>query len=274
MMNLLEVDENSCNRDGICAAVCPFGLIDLPKEGYPTPVELAEEMCIGCGHCVAACPTGSLTHREIPLEQCPPIRKELQLSAEHCEHFLRSRRSIRVYKDKPVPRPEISRLIEIARYAPSGHNSQCAEWLVLDNRDELLNLAGIVADWTRWMINNAHELALAWHMDKMLQRWEADRDVILRGAPALIVTHAEADNRPAQSTCTLALAYLELAATSMGLGCCWAGYFSAAATTFPPMQEALSLPKGHQCFGSMMLGYPKFSYHRLPMRRPPSITWR
>jgi len=274
MMNLLEVDEKSCNRDGICAAVCPVALIDLSKDGYPAPIEGAEKLCIGCGHCVAACPTGSLTNRKIPLDQCTPLRKELQLSAEHCEHFLRARRSIRVYKDKPVPRPDISRLIEMARYAPSGHNSQCAEWLVLDNRNELRGLAGIVADWTRWMISNAPELALAWHMDKMLQRWESGTDVILRDAPVLIVTHAKADNRLAQSTCTIALTYLELAATSMDLGCCWAGYFSAAAAAFPPMQEALSLPAGHQCFGAMMVGYPKFSYHRLPARKSPSITWR
>ena len=74
--------------------------------------------------------------------------------------------------------------------------------------------------------------------------------------------------------CTIALTYLELAATSMGLGTCWAGYFNVTATSFPPMQEALALPPGHQAFGSMMVGYPKFSYHRLPLRNPPAISWR
>ena len=273
-MNLLEVDKQSCNQDGICAAVCPSKLINFQKGGYPASVSVAEELCIRCGHCVAVCPTGSLSHREMPVEQCPPMEKDLQLTAEHCEHFLRSRRSIRVYKDKPVSRVDISRLIEVARYAPSGHNSQCAEWLVLDNRDELRNLAGIVADWMRWMISNMPELALVMHMDKTLQRWENGNNVILRDAPVVIVAHAEKDNWMAPSTCTIAMAYLELAATGMGLGCCWAGYFNAAATTFPPMMEALSLPGGHECFGSMMVGYPKFSYHRLPTRKPPPISWR
>jgi nitroreductase len=208
------------------------------------------------------------------VEQCPPVQRDLQLSAEHCEHFLRSRRSIRVYRDKPVLRSGLARLIEVARYAPSGHNSQCAEWLVLDNKDELLRLAGIVADWMRWMIGNMASLALSWHMDRTLQRWEDGTDVILRDAPVVIVTHAEEHNRMAPSTCTIALTYLELAATAMGLGCCWAGYFNAAAMMFPPMKEALALPAGHQCFGSMMVGYPQFSYHRLPTRKPPSISWR
>ncbi|MBU0698434.1 MAG: hypothetical protein ABIK98_00325 [Pseudomonadota bacterium] len=60
----------------------------------------------------------------------------------------------------------------------------------------------------------------------------------------------------------------------MGLGCRWAGYFNAAATTFPPMKAALSLPREHESFGSMMVGYPQFSYLRLPMRRPPPTAWR
>jgi nitroreductase/NAD-dependent dihydropyrimidine dehydrogenase PreA subunit len=273
-VRLLEVDQQSCKQDGICAAVCPVGIIDFEEGRYPGPIDGAEALCIRCGHCVAACPTGSLSHGEMPVDQCPPIQRNLQLSAEHCEHFLRSRRSIRVYKDKPVPRGDLARLIEVARYAPSGHNSQCTEWLVLDNRDELRKLAGIVAEWMRWMISNMPELALALHMDKTLQRWEEGNDVILRDAPVVIITHAEEENRMAPSTCIIALTYLELAAPSMGLGSCWAGYFNAAATVFPPMKEALSLPTGHQCFGSMMVGYPKFSYHRLPMRKPPPISWR
>jgi hypothetical protein len=40
------------------------------------------------------------------------------------------------------------------------------------------------------------------------------------------------------------------------------------------MQKALALPEGHQSYGAMMVGYPKFNYHRLPSRKPPPITWR
>jgi len=39
------------------------------------------------------------------------------------------------------------------------------------------------------------------------------------------------------------------------------------------MTEAFSLLKGHECFGRMMVGYPKFRYHRLPIRKPGPITW-
>ena len=273
-MTLFTVNPETCNRDGICASVCPLGIIDWTQGELPAPAFDAEQRCIRCGHCVAVCPTASLSHRDMPVAACPPVRPELRLSPEHCEHFLRARRSIRVYKNKPVERDQLARLIDMARYAPSGINSQGARWLVLGNREELHRLAGIVIDWMRWMQANLPEMAQALHVDRTIARWEAGQDGILRGAPAVIVAHAKQDDRMAASTCTIALTYLELAATSLGLGGCWAGYFNAAATTFPPMMAALGLPEGHQCHGAMMVGYPKFAYHRLPTRKTPEIGWR
>ena len=273
-MNLLTVNIQTCNKDGICAATCPMGIIEVQKAEYPTHTAEAEDVCIRCGHCVAVCPTASLSHRDISIDKCPTIQKELQLSSAQCEQFLRARRSIRTYKEQSVPQSELSKLIDLARYAPTGHNSQSVEWLVLGNRDELKHLAGITVEWMRWMLDNMSEFALSLHMDRAIRRWEEGKDVILRGAPIVIVAHAAKDDLRAPTSSTIALSYLELAATSMGLGCCWAGYFHAAATTFPLMMEALPLPEGHQCMGSMMVGYPRFTYHRLPLRKPPEIIWR
>lgn len=273
-MELFAVNSQTCNRDGLCAAVCPLGIIDWSPGAAPTPAVGAEAACIRCGHCVAVCPTDSLSHRDMAVESCPPVRPEWRLSPEQGEHFLRARRSIRVYRDKPVERDALAQLIDVARYAPSGINSQGARWLVLGDRGELRRLAGLVTDWMRWMQSNMPEVAQALHLDRTLESWNGGRDVILRGAPAVIVAHAEKDNRMAPTTCTIALTYLELAATSMGLGACWAGYFNAAANAYPPMLEGLGLPEGHQCYGAMMVGYPKFAYHRLPTRKPPEILWR
>jgi len=41
----------------------------------------------------------------------------------------------------------------------------------------------------------------------------------------------------------------------------------------PSIQEILNLPEGNQIFGAMMIGYPEFEYHRIPLRRT-NITWR
>jgi nitroreductase len=210
----------------------------------------------------------------MPVENCPPIQEELRLSLAQCRQHLSGRRSIRAYKEKPVPQNELLQLIDIARYAPTGHNSQSVQWLVLGNKDKLKQFAGITGDWMRWMLENNREIALALDMEPLIRRWEEGKDIILRNAPVVLVTHAPKGDLMAPTSSIIALAYLELAATGMGLGTCWAGLFNAAATTFPPMMAALPLPEGHHCTGAMMVGYPRFAYRRLPLRKSPAITWR
>ena len=273
-MNIIEVNHNTCTKCGICADSCSLGLIDFKPDEFPIPGSLIEQLCIKCGHCVAVCPSGSLTHRNIPVEKCLPIQNELQITSEQCEQLLKSRRSIRVYKNTPVPRDIILKLIDIARYSPSGHNSQNIEWLVIDNKNDLQHIREVGIDWMRWNIKSHPEILAFFDLRIVLSRMENGVDELLRGAPVLIITCVNSGNVMASTSCTIALSYLELAAKSMGLGCCWSGLIHQASTSnFPPMTEALAIPKGYVCCGSMLLGYPKYKYPRIPVRNPPNITW-
>lgn len=273
-MDLLVVDAEKCKKDHICVDECPARIILMKdKDTPPVPVSRAEEYCINCGHCVAVCPYGALSHTAMTPDQCPPVQKELLLSTEQVEHALRSRRSIRTYKKKAVDRETITRLIDIARYAPSGHNSQPVRWHIIYEREEVHRLAGFVADWMRSHLKKQSALAMSFQMDRIIKGWDAGMDPICRNAPHVVIAHAPKQNLAAPAACTIALSYLDLAAPSFGLGACWAGYFNTAATMWPPMQEALGLPDGNTCFGSMMIGYPKYAYCRLPLRNDPEITW-
>ena len=274
-MPLISVVENLCKRDGICADVCPAAIIEFKdKDSFPTMIEGGEEVCIHCGHCVAVCPHGALNHESMQADQCPPIRKEAMVSAEQAEQFLRQRRSIRTYKERSVDRDQLERLIQIARYAPSGHNTQPVSWTVIYERQEVHRLAGMVVDWMRSLIAEGSPLVEMLHLDRVIQSWEAGTERIFRNAPHLIIAHADQEGRTAQSGCTIALTYLELMATGFGLGACWAGYFTAASLFWPPIMEALELPRGHVVFGALMIGHPKYRYHRMPLRNEPNITWR
>ena len=273
-MTLFVIDEEKCKRDKICVAACPAQIIELEdEEGVPRPIDGAEEICIDCGHCVAVCPHGALSHRSMTPEECPPVNRDWLLDPEKAEHFLRSRRSIRVYKGKSVEREVIAKLIDIARYAPSGHNLQPVKWLVIYDNKEVRNMAGIVVDWMEYMIKEQEAMAMDMRLDRVVAAWKMGIDRVFRDAPHIVVSHAGKEERKAQVSCTIALSYLELAAPSFGLGTCWAGYFSDAAEVWPPIQEALKLPEGHMVFGAMMIGYPKYRYHRLPLRNVPEITW-
>jgi nitroreductase len=66
---------------------------------------------------------------------------------------------------------------------------------------------------------------------------------------------------------------LELTANSMGIGGCWAGYFMRASNNFEPLKQFIYLPNGHRVYAALMLGYPRFKYHRIPPRQALKICW-
>ena len=272
-MSLFHIDENKCVRCGICAEECPAKIID-EVNAYPVPAHDADELCIRCGHCVAVCPKDALFHEDMNPEDCALILKELAVGGDQAEQLLRSRRSIRNFKNQKVEKELLDRIITTANHAPTGHNSQGVKFMVVYEPEDVQKYAGMVVDWMRVMIKEQPQMAAEWHWELVVQHWDAGMDRICRGAPHVIVAYGDKSNLMNQASCTIALAYLEIAAQSMGLGTCWAGYFDIGARYWPPMTQALGFPEGHACFGAMMAGYPKFKYHRIPVRKNPEILFK
>jgi nitroreductase/Pyruvate/2-oxoacid:ferredoxin oxidoreductase delta subunit len=274
-MSIFKVDKAKCNRCGMCFLECPAGVINMvERKSLPTPAEGGEERCITCGHCVAVCAPGALYHRAIKPDDLVQINKKQLPTSAQIERFLKSRRSIRAYKRKPVSKELLASMIDIARYAPSGSNSQPVQWLVIQDQKEVKRLSGMVADWMRMMVEALPQMSTDWHLNLIVAAWDLGVDTITRGAPHVIVAHAPKDLPLAEGNSYIAMTYLELAAYSLGLGACWAGWFQAAAGNYPPMIEALRLPEGHQSHCAMMIGYPRYRFRRIPVRNEPSIIWR
>jgi len=277
-MSLITVDDEKCNRCGTCVAECPERVIEMTgKENVPSVTEFGNDLCISCGHCVAVCPEAAFNMNIMAAEACPPRQPELFITLEQMEHHIRFRRSIRTYKKKPVPREILERLIQTSQYAPTAKNLQPVCWLIIENREEVNRLGSMVIDWMRSMLNGESEpLFTEFMMKQIVGDWEKEGDWICRGAPHMIVAHGPNDLPiPAsESGCTIALTTLELAAPSFGLGACWGGYFNATANNYPPLRQALNLPENHDPYGAMMVGYPTYEYHRIPLRKDPDIKWR
>jgi len=273
-LTLLIVDNEKCKKDGICAADCPMAIIKLENNGVPKIVPGGDEFCLRCGHCVAICPHAALSHQEIPLESCVPIQKERSINAEQAIQFLRSRRSIRFFKDKPLEKNTLKQLIEIGRYAPTASNSQLVEWTVFTDKDKIHTIAGQVVDWMKGILEKDPQPAYAPYMPIIAGAWDMGFDSVLRHAPGLVIASAPKEASNGLVDVTLALSYLELAAPSFGLGTCWAGLLYGAMRSHAPIREVLGLADKVPYYYPMMIGHPKIRYHRLPERKVPRIVWK
>ncbi|MZP29577.1 4Fe-4S dicluster domain-containing protein [Heliobacterium undosum] len=265
-MDLITVQPEKCVNCGICAKECPTFVLRMGQTG---PEAVAPQSCIRCGHCVAVCPNEALDHAKTPLAGQAESGHLSRLSAAEAERFLRSRRSIRNYLNQPVPREELRKLVNVARFAPTAMNLQGLSYLIVDDQAILQEALEIVV---RWLEADA---SLAQRAARYIQpSREEGKDAILRGAPALIMTTADSRHPRARENALFSLAYLELYAPALGLGTCWAGVFeSCALSEDSPLLELFHIPKGKKITGAVMVGYPQYRYPRIVDRDRLDVTF-
>ena len=259
----IEIDLSRCDRDGLCISECPVFLFSRGEDKYPVVAQEAADRCINCGHCIAVCPPGAITLAGKTAADLIPLDPALDVSPEAAEQLLRSRRSVRKFRRKPVDRETIRRCIDTARYAPSGMNVQPVHWIVVEDPDLMVLLVDLTAKSLRRLP----------YFLPFVKAWEQGTDLILRSAPQLVVAHAPKKGLDCTTDCVIALTHFEMAAHAHGLGTCWAGLFTHAAARSKAISAALCLPESHKVFGALMLGRPKYGYQRLPDRKRPPLRF-
>lgn len=277
-MTDIQIDPLLCTRCGTCYQVCP-GRILKPAEETALP-EISpgmESKCISCGHCEAFCPFGAFTRGF--LEDTNPCHKENPtIDADTLGHYLKNRRSTRIFDPKPVDRDVLIQILDIARYAASGGNSQPVEWLIMSDAREIRRVAGLAIEWMRNNENIHHPMA-AW-FPKYLASWDAGNDCICRDAPYLIIAHVPdvcrfPDGKPLAATdAIISLAHIDIASPAFGVGTCWAGLLTLAAREYQPLLDEFNLPEGRSIGYIMMAGYPRYRPVRIPERNPLKAVWR
>lgn len=269
-MGLLKILKDKCVKCGICAQVCPSDVLVMDEDG---PRALFPHACMACGHCVAVCPHGALDNEKSPLSNQVPLEDSVGPDAKTAEYFLRSRRSTRCYKDQAVSKEEVAKLLDVARFAPSGCNSQSLSYLVIQNPETLKKITQAVINWLEEETKKPNSV-FAPFAGMVKYYHQTGKDVILRGAPALILALSPKNFPMGHDNAHFSLAYAELYAPSLGLGTCWAGFVEIClANKYGPILELLNLPEGKEAMGAIMLGYPKYTYHRLVERNPLEVAW-
>lgn len=184
--------------------------------------------------------------------------------------LVKHRRTIRRFRPDPVPDDFIDKIIEAARWAPSGFNMQPWDFVVI--RDK--KLKDTIVQWVRdyhKLIMKTEAAREAWQ--RVPRRPSIDPEWDYRNAPVFILVlgdtrtlkglptamRYDAERRQTIFISSLANAYLymSLAATTLGLANEWV---SSVATPYPNclVKDLLGIPPALEIYDMMAVGYPAY----------------
>jgi len=144
-----------------------------------------------------------------------------------------TRRSVRKFSEKVIPREHLEIIADCARYAPSARNQQKWKFTVVHNREIIARIAEAVG--------------------KVLGRDGYD----FYKPDALIITSSEKEYAFNIEDNACAMQTIFLAAHSLGIGSVWINQFKGICDD-PTIREELrklGIPDNHAVYGTAALGY-------------------
>jgi len=139
--------------------------------------------------------------------------------------LIKKRRSIRVYKDRPIPKEALEEIVDAARFAPTARNVQPWEFIVITNPRTLKEIAGL-----------------------------AENGRFIASGKACIAVFCS-DTKYYLEDGAAATENILLAATSLGIGSCWvAGDKKPYCSR---INKLLNAPDSYKLVSLVALGYPE-----------------
>lgn len=289
--NITRISHETCLKCSRCVSVCPMDRIELAGGKMEVTTDPAL-FCVACGHCMSVCPTQSILSADFDYsgfhdlpDQLPALNDLLPL--------LKSRRSMRHFQSKPVPREILEKVLDAATSAPMGVPPHSAEVVVLDEREKIEKLLPLIlkemSQWEKGLstpvlrsifglfLGSVLVHVMGTHIIPMVrlivaEAWKG-RDVLTYDAPAMFIFHGDKFTVSNRDNCIIAMTYAMIAAEASGLGSCIIGMIPPAIQNSKKLREKLEIPKDNEVLGCLVLGWPKVTYNRSIPREFKSVKW-
>ena len=150
---------------------------------------------------------------------------------------IRWRRSVRNYSPRSIEREEVLQILEAARLAPSSSNRQAWHFVVIDDGAIIEQIPDTVPVGTQRIVNFVKKAPL-----------------VIAGCYTKAFTHYIAQVAGHENhlvDVSIAMAHMTLAATELGIGTCWIGWYGESR-----LRKLLKLPRRYKIVALLVLGYP------------------
>jgi nitroreductase len=181
---------------------------------------------------------------------------------------IKTRRSVRAYEAKPVPRDLLNAVIDAGNEAPSAMNSQPWRFVVVEDPEAKKKLLGAALPKAKAITEQVKNIDPE-RYEAIKKRYAELPDPVYYSAPAVVFVIG--NGTYAGHSCPLACENMMLAAHALGLGSCWVG-FGAMVTEDPDVRKLLELKDGDSIYGPILLGYPKAHPSR-PPKKDSKVKW-
>ena len=293
---MITIDTKICKTCGICGVVCPRHIPETVEVNGKKVTVISEDriaLCMECGHCQAVCPENAIRVERLREESFDPI-VPLGVDERQLLNLMRQRRSVRRYKKKQVPRQVLDRIVEAARFAPTGTGQRTNGIIVVENPETLKRLSALFYDLYRSLdkalsnpigryivkrrvglrtLNTLRDFVMPgmrWYI-----KWyqEGRGDEISRDCPVLMLFHSPVDVPMTSQNCLIAAFHSIFMAESLGVGTCFNDLIPPACGMIPEAREMLGLPKDHEVYASITMGYPKYPFKRVIPRQLATVDY-
>jgi nitroreductase len=188
------------------------------------------------------------------------------MNMENLLRIIQRRRSVRVYKSGKVSNKQLETILEAARWAPSGANTQPWEFVVTRDRKKMKRVREIYSN--EWKQRKLEDPV---HYKGVKKDYVGDVSVLVlvcgdaRTKQVYLTTRQAADREKLfQASVANAVQQMMLAAASMNFGTVWV---SVREEVEPELRELFQVPEALRLLWMVPIGHAR-SWPRAKPRRP------
>jgi NAD-dependent dihydropyrimidine dehydrogenase PreA subunit/nitroreductase len=289
----IRIDFSLCKKCKVCVEICPNGIFKTDNNLTSVRQERIE-LCFLCGQCMAACPEKAI--------HVPGLDYNIDFfdipEALDCEvpfdNLIQSRRSVRAFKNMPLPKDILEQIVKAITFAPPSFPPLKTEIVVVQDKELINKSLPHMVNWYNDLLKRLKNPLIKYIIHKKAgpERFQtiqnhvvpmfriklpsmlnSTEDAITRNAQAIILFHADRHSDNYRSDIYIALGYALLKAHSLGIGASAIDLIPPAVERIPYLKNLFQIPEENEVVASMILGYPKYKYKRAIHRQLKSVTW-
>ena len=126
---MIQIDKEKCVACGACVRDCAVHVLTAGVDGIPAVRPQDERFCLNCQHCLAVCAHGAVTCNGVGFADTLEI--ERVPDGATAAALVRQRRSVRQWRNEPIPEDVWRRLVDSLAWMPTGCNDHRLHFTVV-----------------------------------------------------------------------------------------------------------------------------------------------